>query len=166
MNTPMDDQQPRTVEKQQSRIGVALLGAALMIGIVVFAVYRLRATPPSTASHNSAAILGSMRETPGNAHYRTVISAFVEALQRDDDAAMRSVYPTMTESDTRILHEVRKRLGGTSLHVTAFKLEDVADTVVHAQFIIAADGSAEPAQLPFNATLSQRKGAWRIADLH
>ena len=150
------------------RFGVALVTSVLVIAAVAFAVYRLN--PDSGLAGDGlkmqASGLTALPDAESESRYNNVVSAFVEALQRDDDAAMRAVYPGLTDRDANVLHAVRRRLGAGALHVGDMHVEKAERDNVRLNFMVVTNGSPDQMRLPFGATIAKMHGEWRIAELH
>jgi hypothetical protein len=150
------------------RFGVALVTSVLVIAAVALVVYRLN--PESGLAGEGIKIQSSgvtgVQNAATDARLSNVINAFVEALQREDDAAMRAVYPGLTDRDANVLHAVRRRLGPGALHVGDLRVEKAEPDNMRVNFQVVTNGSPEQSRLPFGATIARMHGEWRIAELH
>ena len=152
------------------RFGIAVLGSAILITGLAFTVYIRdpETTLQPSVVHGSTFFVKAAEEEAVAPRTRTLLDAFVEALQREDEAALRSVYPRMTEKDAHVLRALRRRLGdGTALRATSVRLKSATPAEIQVEFaVVSSSEKPEEMRLPFAATIRKIDGAWRIAELH
>ncbi|HEX6558049.1 MAG TPA: hypothetical protein VF021_01260 [Longimicrobiales bacterium] len=173
MNAAAHHHDPDRYAAQQAaarRFGIAIVTSSLVVALLAFVVY-VR-TPGGTlqpyfGTSQSAGFSSRSAVTP-DARIPAVLNAFVEALQRQDDVAMRTFFPTMTARDARILEQLRKRLGPAAdltlrdLHVRPVDVDEVAEDFV----IVANQPNGRELRLPFAAVMHRQNDDWKIVELH
>lgn len=155
------------------RFGMAVIGASSVIAAVGLLLHIWDATPSLQApAVPQSAALFEKASTPIHADnlvgVRMVVDQFVEALERQDEADMRRLFPAMTNREVRILLAIRKRLGdGAELRAETERMTSATGDAVQIDFAIRArqSGSDRERRLPFSATVSNDGGHWRIVQL-
>jgi hypothetical protein len=120
MNVAAQHSDRNRIAAQQAaarRFGMAIVTSSLVIAGFAFIVY-VRSPSDSLQPHlvSQSGLSGAASRLTVDAQLASLLNTFAQALEREDDAALRSVYPTITPRDARILHQVRARLG-TAAHL-------------------------------------------------
>ena len=155
------------------RFALGLLVTAIVISFVGFGVYIDDPTPiQPTLVHQSASILPineRVMDAARDARVHDVIEHFVASLAREDEAAMREDFPTLTRREARVLKSIRRRMGnGAELRVGSERIIGVSRDVADLDFVILArlPGVADERRLPFHATMRNQNGSWLIEELN
>lgn len=153
------------------RLGVAIVFTSLVVTTLAFVVYVRDGTlHPVYVSRESAgfAPAGGAASDADQQQVLSVLDDFVAALQRDDDAAMHAVYPTMSGRDARILRQIRHRLGASAgLSVAGLRTHRQATGDVSEDFVIVATrADGRQLRMPFVAVLHRQASDWKIVELH
>jgi hypothetical protein len=158
-----------------SRFGIALAVSSLIIGFVGFAVYiddpRTPIKPVLIHRHASAFEISSAGPAT-NTRYgeaRAVLAQFIAALNEDDDATIRSTFPSLTSRQGRVLRSIRSRLGqDANLSLSGDRITSAGPDQIDIDFVIVAREANERTErrLPFHATVRDRKGSWVIETLY
>ena len=105
------------VTKPTTRFGLAIVSSAVLVASFAWAVHL--AMPPETPlrptvlTHESALLFEKAASAPEavDPEIHRVLTHFVAALERRDQAGMRTDFPTMTRREERMLRSIRARLG-------------------------------------------------------
>lgn len=171
----MDVKFPNRAERDPAavrRFGWALVASSVLVVGVAGLVYVRNPTsslqPHIVASSSGFNRAGFARAGVLDPGVQDVLARFVNALERHDDSAMRSAWPTMKPHDTRVLQALHKRLGESAhLSIDHLRMKSGAPADVWVDFLILSnsDGRAEVLRLPFEGHVSNVRGVWEIVEL-
>jgi len=172
MNISAPHPDPHRTAAQQAaarRFGIAIVTTTVGIASFAFVVYMT--SPGGTLQprllHESS-LAGAHATSPTDTQLMAVLNSFVSALERDDDAGMRAAFPALTARESRILHQMRGRLGPAAhlsvvnAHARKLKANEVAEDFV----IVASQPGGRELRLPFAAVMHQQNQSWQIVELH
>lgn len=155
------------------RFGWALVVSSALVASIAGIVYLWNPTAPlqptviaSAPGFNRA---GFTQPDGGDATVEKLLGRFVNALEHEDVRAMRAIFPGMTPHDARVLRALRRRLGpGAHLSVKELTLKTAAEPELQVEFVVLSKtpGSHETLRLPFEARVTNARGAWQIVKLH